>query len=136
MQDGHTRKVQPPTPVPSGEAFFAAHRAVLVTLSGTTAGNEYEIDRDRVSIGRGPGVDLAFDDSTMSREHAAFEVTDGAMRIRDLASTNGVQVNGAKVLQAELKHGDRISLGDHEFQFVLEERKRDPKAYDVSGASS
>jgi len=133
MQDGHTRKVEQVTPVATGEGFFAAHRAVLVTMSGTTAGNEYEIDRDRMRIGRGPGVELAFADTTMSREHAAFEIMDDAIRVRDLGSTNGVQVNGAAVLQSELKHGDRISLGEHEFQLVLEARKRDPKAYDLSG---
>ena len=137
MQDGETRKVELPIGVEQGSgSFLADHRVVLVTLSGATGGCEYEIERDRTNIGRGPDVDLAFDDSSMSREHAAFEIMDGAMRIRDLGSTNGVQVNGSAVLQAELKHGDRIVLGDHEFQFVLEKRKHDPKAYDISEAST
>ena len=133
MQDGYTRKVQTAeTQAHGGQSFLAGHRAVIVTLAGLTAGNEYEIDQDRMTIGRGPGVSLAFDDATMSREHAAFEVMDGALRLRDLASTNGVLVNGAPVLQSELKHGDKIELGEHKFQFVLEERERDPKAYDIS----
>lgn len=131
MQDGFTKKVQrqPEDTGPTG--FQASHRAVLVTLSGATAGNEYELEGDRTIVGRGPGVDIAFDDKTMSREHAAFEVMDGAMWLRDLGSTNHVLVNGGETLSTELKNGDRVELGDHRFQFVLEKRKRDPKAYRI-----
>lgn len=135
MQDGLTRKVRresPPRVDPQG--FLARTRAVIVTLSGTTAGNEYELESKRTSVGRGPGVDLAFDDNTMSREHASFEVRDGAMHLRDLGSTNGVVVNGGRVLDSELKHGDRIELGDHQFQLVLEERPRDPRAFEIDAA--
>jgi two-component system response regulator GlrR len=133
MQDGHTRRVQhDDAPVRDANEFLAANRAVIVTLSGTTAGSEYEICGERAIIGRGPGVELAFDDSTMSREHAAFEVVDGAMRVRDLGSTNGVLLNGAPVLQSELKHGDRLQLGEHQFQFILEKQTRGPKAYELS----
>jgi pSer/pThr/pTyr-binding forkhead associated (FHA) protein len=133
MQDGHTRRVQhEDAPGRDSDAFLASHRAVIVTLSGTTAGNEYVLDRAQMTIGRGPDVELAFDDTTMSREHAAFEVIDGAMRLRDLGSTNGVLVNGSPVLQIELKHGDRIELGEHQFQFILEQRRRGPKTYDLS----
>ena len=135
MQDGMTRKVRrEPVAEVDPNGFLALHRAVIVTLSGATAGNEYELERDRTSIGRGPGVDLAFDDSTLSREHACFEVRGDAMHLRDLGSTNGILVNGAKVLDSELKHGDRIDLGDHQFQFVLEARSRDPRAYELDGA--
>ncbi len=133
MQDGRTKKVRRELPVQQ-HPFLAAHRAVIVTLSGATAGNEYELVRERTTVGRGPGVDLAFDDRTMSREHAAFEVMDGAMCLRDLGSTNGVLVNGGGTLTTELKNGDRIELGDHQFQFVLEHRKRDPRAYELQDA--
>ena len=132
MHDGQTKKVRGAIPTPPLEGFLGKHRAVIVTLSGTTAGNEYELDQARMSIGRGPGVALEFNDSTMSREHAAFEVIDDSFRVRDLGSTNGILVNGAPVLTATLKHGDRIELGEHKFQFLLEKRKRDPKAYQLS----
>ncbi len=134
MQDGRTKKVRREPPVVQDpDAFLARHRAVIVTLSGTTAGNEYELMSDQTTIGRGPGVTLAFDDSTLSREHAAFEVRGGTLYLRDLASTNGVHVNGGKVLDCELKHGDRIEVGDHQFQLVLEARKRAPKTYEIDG---
>ncbi len=130
MQDGHTRRVRR-EPGRADSAFLASHRAVIVTLSGATAGSEYELESERTTVGRGPGVDIAFADSTMSREHAAFEVMNDAMHVRDLGSTNGVLLNGAPVLDAQLKHGDRLALGEHEFQFVLEDRTREPRAYEL-----
>ena len=134
MHDGSTKKVKREPEIPEPNAYLAAHRVAIVTLAGLTAGNEYELARERTSIGRGPGVDLAFDDTTMSREHATFELIDGAIRLRDLGSTNGVLVNGAPTLNAELKHGDRIELGEHKFQLVIEARRRAPKTYAVDDA--
>jgi pSer/pThr/pTyr-binding forkhead associated (FHA) protein len=133
MQDGCTKKVRQQSGARDTDAFLAHHRAVIVTLAGSTAGNEYVLESKCTSVGRGPGVDLAFDDNAMSREHASFEVRNGAMHVRDLASTNGVHVNGSAVLDAALKHGDRIDLGDHRFQLLIEERQREPKAYRVDG---
>ena len=127
MQDGSTRKVQRQSAGTGG--FLASHRASIVTLSGATSGNEYELERERTTVGRGPGVDIAFDDETMSREHASFEVMDGAIWLRDLGSTNHVLVNGGETRSTELKNGDKIDLGEHQFQFVLEKRERAPKSY-------
>jgi len=129
MRDGFTRRVQRKAVGTGG--FLVSHRASIVTLSGATSGNEYELENERTSIGRGPGVDIAFDDQTMSREHAAFEVMDGAMWLRDLGSTNHVLVNGGQTRSAQLENGDKIDLGEHRFQFVLEKRKRVPKSYRI-----
>ena len=131
MQDGFTRKVQRQPADTGAEGFLASHRAAIVTLSGATSGNEYELERERTSVGRGPGVDIAFDDATMSRQHASFEVMDGAMWLRDLGSTNHVLVNGGETRSAELKNGDKIDLGEHHFQYVLEKRERAPKSYQL-----
>jgi pSer/pThr/pTyr-binding forkhead associated (FHA) protein len=129
MQDGYTRKIERAEPGRDYGDFFARHRVALVALSGAAAGSEYALEEPRVSLGRGPGVDLAFDDSAMSREHAAFELVEGAFRVRDLASTNGIRVNGSPMLAAELKHGDRLEIGEHEFQYILEEQEPAPRTY-------
>ena len=74
-------------------------------------------------------MDLAFEDSAMSREHAILEFSDGGFRIRDTGSTNGTQVNGETVKAANLNHGDRLRIGEHVFQFVLEKREPEPMIY-------
>jgi pSer/pThr/pTyr-binding forkhead associated (FHA) protein len=102
--------------------FLSRHRAVLVILNGAARGMELEIDRARVTLGRGPGVDFAFDDATMSREHAALEFVGGGFRIRDLGSTNGTQVNDANIAMFDLKGGEHIEVGDHFFEFQVDSR--------------
>ena len=103
--------------------FLARHRAVLVILSGAARGMELELDRARITFGRGPGVDFAFEDATMSREHAALEFVGEGFRIRDLGSTNGTQVNDVNIAMLDLKGGEQIEAGDHIFQFQV-----DPKS--------
>ena len=129
MRDGFTRKLEVGERNRGFADFLAAFSPMLVVLSGELAGAEHAIDRPDLSVGRGPGVDLCFEDAAMSREHAAFEFAGGGIRIRDLGSTNGVRVNGAAVPAADLKNGDRIQLGEHHFQFVLEKRRREPRTY-------
>ena len=129
MRDGLTRKLAIGERDAGFTRFLAEVRASLVVLEGGVAGVEHEIERPRTSIGRGPGVDLAFQDPAMSKEHACLEWADGRLRLRDLGSTNGVRVNGALVQVSDLKHGDRFQLGEHVFQLVLEQRRREPRAY-------
>ena len=129
MRDGLTRKLAVGEGDEGFTRFLAGARACLVVLEGGVAGAEHEIVRPRTSLGRGPGVDLAFQDAAMSKEHACLEWAGGGLRLRDLGSMNGVRVNGAPVQVAELKHGDRFQLGEHVFQLVLEQRRREPRAY-------
>jgi len=131
MQDGNTRKITRSEGSRETQDFFRRHRASLVTLSGATAGNEYTLDSVKVVVGRGPEANLRFDDSAMSREHAVFELTEEGFRVRDLGSTNGISVNGNPTLIADLDHGDRIALGEHTFQYILEDCSRNPRAYVV-----
>ena len=71
----------------------------------------------------------SIDDEAMSKNHAVFEFSDSSYRIRDLASTNGTLLNGSEIRIAELKHGDRIQMGEHVFQLVLEKRESCPRTY-------
>jgi len=122
MQDGHTRKLARSEVEQS--LFLARHKASLVVLEGPAAGTEYALERTSHSMGRGPGVDIVLQDDAMSREHAAVELGNEGFRIRDLGSTNGLTVNGSAVTGADLKHGDRIGIGEHTLQYVLEKRDR------------
>jgi len=130
MRDGYTRESRETA---SGRISFAdfveVWRPSLVVLSGRLQGTDYPIERASTVVGRGPGVDLAFDDETLSRQHASIEFAGGALRLRDLGSLNGVSLNGGAVKTGELKHGDRFQLGDLAFQLVLEKRSRAPKIH-------
>ncbi len=131
MSDCTTRKIQRRGGNGPESAFLSKVRVTIVQVTGTAAGSEHELMSTRLTLGRGPDVDFGFDDTAMSREHAALEFADGGYRLLDLGSTNGVLVNGAAVSAAKLKHGDRFQLGDHVFQYVLEEREHDPPEFAV-----
>ena len=130
MHDGRTRKVETPT-TDSTPTYLETHRTTLIILAGPAAGTEFELDRARLQIGRSNTADFRIDLPSISAEHAALELDAKGFGIRDLASTNGVFVNGAATLSSDLKHGDRIRLGDCELQFVVEERPHSPRSWSV-----
>ncbi|AKV01491.1 hypothetical protein AKJ09_08154 [Labilithrix luteola] len=62
----------------------------------------------------------------MSRRHAIFEVTPSGVTIEDLASRNGVIVNGHRIdAKVNLSVGDRILIGSQELTLLA---ARDPQA--------
>jgi predicted component of type VI protein secretion system len=83
---------------------------------------EHEIDQRRVLLGCGPGVDLSLDDPSLEREHAALEFGQGGYRLRNLSRRGRTCLNGGSIDLAELKPGDRFSLGDLLFAFSLDPR--------------
>jgi pSer/pThr/pTyr-binding forkhead associated (FHA) protein len=124
-----TRRMESEATSNSNEDFLAKHRATLVIVSGDAAGVERSLDSPVIVVGRGPDVDISFDDDAMSRSHAAFELIEGGFRIRDLGSTNGVILNGGRTQTAELKHGDRLMLGRMIFTYLVEQRRSEPRTY-------
>ncbi len=125
MAGQRTRKMVRSEEARDPEQFLAQHRAAISIISGPAVGSEYArgeyvLEWDSVSLGRGPGVDFAIDDSSMSRKHAMLELGGDGFQIRDLGSTNGIVVNGSLVQTTELKHGDRFELGEHTFEYSVE----------------
>ena len=135
MRDGLTRKI---TGLLTGRgrknSFAALHRASLTVLTGPASGTEHVLGGERLLVGRGPGVDIALDDDAMSRQHAVLELEADGWHVQDLASTNGIAVNGASVGAAPLKHGDKIRMGGVELQYVVEERQAAAPSHHVDAS--
>ena len=134
MRDGLTEKKTAPPKVAGINAFLSCKRAKLVIISGDRSGTEFALEQECVVLGRDPNADLAFDDSSMSRQHAAVEFVDQQFRIRDLGSTNGTLLNGKPVQVGELQHGDRLEIGSQEFQLIIEEAEQTPDTYVLPSA--
>ena len=126
MQDGSTRELKVGDKDSVFAKFMTRFQASIVILNGPATGTDCAVDSQRLVIGRGPGVDLAIDDSSISREHAVVEFSGQGFRISDLGSTNGIVVNGSNVSVSDLKHSDKFQIGEHQFQFVVEERSHTP----------
>jgi chromosome segregation ATPase len=73
----------------------------------------------KTSIGRTPDNDVQLDAKFISRHHAVILVGPASAVIEDLNSTNGVHVNGRRVVRQTLRDGDQIAIGRMHYRFVV-----------------
>src|SRR3984957_17028389 len=62
-------------------------------------------------VGRALTSDIPVFDPTISRRHAELVAGDDGVEVRDLGSSNGTYLNGARIETARLASGDVISFG-------------------------
>ncbi len=75
------------------------------------------VRREEARLGR-EGCDLVLADATVSRQHALVRREERGFVLRDLKSSHGTFVNGARLTGSHvLRDGDRIRLGDVELVF-------------------
>jgi hypothetical protein len=80
-------------------------------------GEQRELDKRRVLIGRSRECDIQLADANVSRRHAEVRQEGATFWIVDLDSTNGIEVNGRRLKRAKLEDGDRVVLGSTELTF-------------------
>jgi len=74
------------------------------------------------TLGRATGADFIVEAALVSRVHCRFTATvDGDLEVRDLDSTNGTFVNGARTVVARLASGDKVQIGRVEVVAVRDE---------------
>ena len=85
----------------------------LRVLAGPYQGRVFPFDQhDTFLIGRNNEAHLCLpDDRFFSRNHCLLEIDPPRCFLRDLGSTNGTFVNGRRVNQTFLRHGDQIQGG-------------------------
>jgi adenylate cyclase len=88
----------------------------LIGADGVTA---YEL-REGVmqTIGRGVQCEISIVDPTMSRRHAELVPDPDGLLIRDLGSSNGTFINGARVTEQRAVAGDSVAFGKLTFKLV------------------
>ena len=131
--------------IPSGEALDTAMPAndeddlrattvrqvvpdfVLVGVAGAVFGRHVPVN-GTVTFGRAPECTVSVDESGLSRLHGRLQTGDGALLFEDMGSSNGSFVNGRRVLRAEVKAGDEISMDTLRFRVVSNMRMETPPA--------
>jgi diguanylate cyclase (GGDEF)-like protein len=120
-KSGSTRQVSP-----SKEALARGERRpALVSLRGELIAASIPLERNEVTLGRAIEADVRVNDYRASRLHARIVTAkdpqsgESKCKIVDLNSTNGTLVNGSPVTEAELKEGDKITIGDQLFRFQM-----------------
>jgi pSer/pThr/pTyr-binding forkhead associated (FHA) protein len=92
----------------------------LEIVGGPDTGRKKKIKGVRLIIGRHPGVDFQLTDQSVSRKHVELVVGDQGVLCRDMGSGNGTKINGEKVAEKVLVHGDEIVIGKTKIRFVDE----------------
>jgi len=62
-------------------------------------------------IGRGSDCDIRLSVDSVSRKHAKVALRNEEYHIEDMNSTNGVYVNGVRVVKCVLRDNDQIEMG-------------------------
>lgn len=111
----------------------------LLVVSGKSTGQTIPISGGKFFIGRAEDCNLRPYSDLISRHHCAILVEQGVVTIRDFGSKNGTFVNGERVrTEQEMKNGDRLKVGDLEFELQLKVElvgKKLPKVHSVQEAA-
>jgi len=84
-----------------------------VVLSGSAKGTVRPVG-ETLRIGKAPDNDLVLADDTVSRHHCELSRAADGIRVRDLDSTNGTKVQGARVTEAVVQPGTVLKVGEVE----------------------
>lgn len=103
----------PAEPLPEG---FRPLRLLLYPTGLTLV-----LNRTNVLVGRHSEADVRLPLPDVSRHHCRLTFTQGAWRIEDLDSLNGVWVNGQRTTSAILRHADQVRVGGFSFEVHLDE---------------
>jgi len=69
-------------------------------------------------LGRSPAADVMLEHLSVSRRHAVVATRGDVVVVLDDRSLNGIVVNGERVGEAVLAHGDEIRLGEVSVRFL------------------
>jgi len=78
---------------------------------------EYNMTKERYTIGRLPDNDVRIDNPAVSGHHSLIINILNDSFLEDLNSTNGTYVNGKLIKKHALQHGDTITIGHHQLRF-------------------
>lgn len=100
----------------------------LSVVHGKPQGKTVIFSRGQYVIGRGSECQLRPNSEWVSRQHCMVRVSEKNAFIRDLGSTNGTLVNGARLIgERRLEDGDRVQVGPLVFEVRFEDSVLIPK---------
>src|SRR5262245_33070436 len=91
-----------------------------VQLVSLGEGPSILLDKPILLFGRDQECDIRLDSRKISRRHCCLAQVGDQLVIRDLGSTNGVRVNGVRVVEGYWKGGDELTIGNHRYKVSWE----------------
>jgi pSer/pThr/pTyr-binding forkhead associated (FHA) protein len=90
---------------------------LMLSLDGQVLA-EYNMNKERYTIGRLPDNDIRIDNPAVSGHHSLIINILSDSFLEDLNSTNGTYVNGKLIKKHAMQHGDVITVGHHQLRFI------------------
>ena len=90
---------------------------LMLSLDGSVLA-EYNMNKERYTIGRLPDNDIRIDNPAVSGHHSLIINILNDSFLEDLNSTNGTYVNGKLIKKHAMQHGDVITVGHHQLRFI------------------
>jgi pSer/pThr/pTyr-binding forkhead associated (FHA) protein len=97
---------------------------LVLSLDGQVMA-EYNMNKERYTIGRLPDNDIRIDNAAVSGHHSLIINILNDSFLEDLNSTNGTYVNGKLIKKHALQHGDVITVGHHQLRFAEDDEAQD-----------
>ena len=85
--------------------------------SGPLVGKLFPLP-ERSVIGRALNCEISIPEGGLSREHAEMVVESNQLIVRDLGSSNGTYLNGARITEGRPAHGDTLSFDNMSFRVI------------------
>ena len=82
---------------------------------------EFQITKERTTLGRRPYNDIVIDNLAVSGEHAVLTAAQSDVYIEDLNSTNGTYINGKAVKKQLLSNNDVVEVGKYRIKYLAED---------------
>ncbi|MCE9530813.1 MAG: FHA domain-containing protein [Planctomycetes bacterium] len=89
-------------------------------LLALTDGPSILLDKPILLLGRHPECDIQLNSRKVSRRHCCIAQVRDYLVVRDLGSTNGIRINGDRVLEGKLVAGDELTVGNFKYQLSLD----------------
>ena len=99
---------------------------LILSLDGQTLA-EYNMTKERYTVGRLPDNDIRIDNAAVSGHHSLIINILNDSFLEDLNSTNGTYVNGKLIKKHALQHGDVITVGHHQLRYVDDQAQQEPE---------
>lgn len=107
---------------------------LILSLDGQVMA-EYNMNKERYTVGRLPDNDIRIDNPAVSGHHSLVINILNDSFLEDLNSTNGTYVNGKAIKKQQLQGGDTVEIGKYKIKFVNDAADSYEKTTVISGGA-
>ncbi|MEM9398758.1 MAG: FHA domain-containing protein [Verrucomicrobiota bacterium] len=107
----------------------------LILQTHEFAGQTFELNDPKISIGRTPDNQIDIADASISSYHGELRLEGGDYKLVDFNSTNGTRINDERISEAILRNNDIVMLGNVMIRYESENVLSAPPAPEQQTAS-